>query len=74
MIDIKEIEKMYQECSKGGDEPNMLLLPEGLFVRDDKGNLTVYEYDEQGNQYEISPEEQLERIGKARERLGITLP
>lgn len=69
--ELQAFEKAYQEAQQGADTPEMVVTPDGIFVRGDDG-VTVYDYDDEGNAIGLTQTQQFERIEATKARLGIT--
>jgi hypothetical protein len=70
-VDITAMEQMYTDACTSIDEvPGHILTPEGCFVRDEHGNVTVFHFDSEGNMYELPLDEQDRRKDLLRKRLG----
>ena len=69
MITAAEIDKTYKAVCAGVGEPAQIVTVEGLFCRTHDG-WVVYDYDADGNLYELPAEEQSRRIEQLRKRLA----
>lgn len=70
-LDVKSIEEAYRAAMFGAAEPQYMVCPEGAFLCNADGSITVFDFDAEGNHYELSFEEQAHRIEKLRARLVI---
>jgi hypothetical protein len=70
-LDIKAIEEAFQSTLRGVDTPDYVLAPEGVFIRAEDGSVRVYDFDSQGNHYELTRDEQDRRIAAFKMRLGL---
>ena len=69
--ELQAFEKAYQEASQGSCTPDVVLTPEGAFVRTADGTV-VFDYDDKGNLYGLTFEEQYKRFEAVKGTLGIT--
>ena len=60
---IKALEYCYQEAFKGSDflRPSHIVTPEGIILVKDDGSVEILDFDEEGNYFKLTEEEQVER-------------
>jgi hypothetical protein len=70
MASIDEIQRMYAEALHGSETPSCFAVREGLFRVNKKGDVTVQDFDENGNFYDLPAEEQEQRMQQLKDRLN----
>lgn len=68
---VEELRRAYEEAIRGSAIPTCFAVQEGIFMVGKDGTVTVQEFDDDGNTYELLPHEQQRRIEHLKERLGL---
>ena len=69
---LNELQETYNKCLKGNKPPNAILTPFGLILRTGK-NIIVFDYNEEGDIFILSPEVQKARLKEVEKWVDATI-